>query len=51
MGTKIYNPKREKEVLERLGLRLRSRNKGPLKKEDIENMFRTIIKVCRQSQR
>ncbi len=49
MGEKIYDPKREKEVLERL--RLRSRNKGLLKERDLEKIFATIIKVCRQSQK
>ncbi len=51
MGEKIYDPKREKEVLERLRLRLRSRNKGLLKERDLEKIFATIIKVCRQSQK
>ena len=51
MGTRIYDPKREKEVLERLRLRLRSRNKGLLKEKDLEKIFGTIIKVCRQSQK
>ena len=51
MGKNIYDPKREKEVLERLRMRLRSRNKGPFKEKDLEKIFVTIIKVCRQSQR
>jgi chorismate mutase len=51
MGKKIYDPKREKEVLERLRLRLRSRNKTFLKEKDLEKIFATIIKACRQSQR
>ena len=51
MGEKIYDPKREKEVLERLRLKLRSRDKGPLKEKDLEKIFSTIIKVCRQSQK
>jgi chorismate mutase/prephenate dehydratase len=51
IGEKIYDPKREKEVLERLRLRLRSRNKGLLKEKDLEKIFATIIKVCRQSQK
>ena len=51
MGIKIYDPGREKEVLERLRLRLRLRNKGLLKEKDLEKIFATIIKVCRQSQR
>jgi chorismate mutase len=49
MGTKIYDPKREKEVLERL--RLRSRKKGLLKEKDLEKIFRTIISVCRGVQK
>jgi chorismate mutase/prephenate dehydratase len=49
MGEKIYDPKREKEVLERL--RLRSRNKGLLKEKDLEKIFATIIRVCRRSQK
>jgi len=51
MGEKIYDPKREKEVLERLRLRLRSRNKGLLKEKDLEKIFRTIISVCRGVQK
>ena len=47
MGTKIYDPEREKEVLERLG----PRNRGPLKEEDLKKLFATIIKVCRRSQK
>jgi chorismate mutase-like protein len=45
-GKKVYDPKREKEVLERLKLK----NKGPLKKENLEEIFKTIMKVCRKSQ-
>jgi chorismate mutase len=51
MGEKIYDPMREKEVLERLRLRLRSSNKGFLKEKDLKKIFATIIKVCRQSQK
>ena len=43
---KIYDPGREKEVLEKLKLK----NKGLLKNEDLEKIFRVIIGVCRQSQ-
>ena len=50
MGKKIYDPKREKEVLERLRLRLRSRT-VLFKEKDLEKIFATIIKACRQSQR
>ena len=51
IGTRIYDRKREKEVLERLRLRLRSREKWPLKESDLKKIFTTIIRVCRQSQR
>jgi len=51
MGKKIYDPKREKEILERLRLRLRSRNKALLKEKDLEKIFSIIIKVCRRSQK
>jgi len=50
MGIKIYDPKRENEVLERLRLRLRSRNKGLLKEKDLKKIFATIVRACRQSQ-
>jgi len=46
MGRRVYDPKREKEILERL----KSKNKGPLKKENLEEIFKTIMKVCRKSQ-
>jgi chorismate mutase len=46
IGKKIYDPEREKEILERL----RRKNKGPLNKEDLGKIFGTIIKVCRRSQ-
>jgi chorismate mutase-like protein len=46
MGKKIYDPKREKEVLERL----KRTNKGPLKEEDLKKIFATIMKMCRKSQ-
>ena len=41
MGKKIYDPGREKEVLERL----KRKNKGPLKEEDLKKIFTTIMKV------
>jgi chorismate mutase len=47
MGTKIYDPKREREVLERL--RLKSR--GPLGRKDLEKIFKMIMKVCRRGQK
>ena len=50
MGTKTYDPKREKEILERLRLRLRSRKKTLLEEKDLEKIFRTIISVCRNTQ-
>lgn len=46
MGKKIYDPRREAEVLKKLT----KRNRGPLVERDLEKIFRTIIKVCRQSQ-
>jgi chorismate mutase/prephenate dehydratase len=51
MGDKIYDPRREKNILERLRLRLRLRNKGPLKEKDLERIFRPIMSVCRKSQK
>jgi chorismate mutase len=46
MGKKIYDPKREKEVLERL----KRKNKGSLKEGDLIKIFTTIMKVCRNFQ-
>jgi chorismate mutase-like protein len=46
MSKKIYDPRREKEVLERL----KRKNIGPLKEEDLKKIFKTIMKICRQSQ-
>jgi chorismate mutase len=46
MGKNIYDPKREKEILEKLSLR----NRGPLTEDDLKKIIVTIIKVCRQSQ-
>ncbi len=46
MGKKIYDPVREKEVLERL----KRKNKGLLKEEDLKKIFTAIMKVCRKSQ-
>ena len=43
---KIYNPKREDEILKRLDLK----NRGPLKGEDLEKIFKKIMIVCRKSQ-
>jgi chorismate mutase/prephenate dehydratase len=46
MGKKIYDTEREKEILDRL----KRKNKGPLKEEDLRKIFTTIMKVCKQSQ-
>jgi chorismate mutase len=46
MGKKIYDPVREKKVLERL----KRKNKGLLKEEDLKKIFTTIMKVFRKSQ-
>ena len=46
MGAKIYDPKREKKVLEGLI----SKNRGPLKEEDLKQIFGAMMKVCRKSQ-
>ena len=46
IGKRIYDPGREREVLEKLKLK----NKGPLKTQNLRRIFRTIIKVCRRSQ-
>ncbi len=43
---KIYNPKREDEILKRLN----SKNRGPLKEEDLKKIFKKIMRVCRKSQ-
>jgi len=46
MGKKIYDREREKETLDRL----KRKNRGPLKEEDLRKIFATIMKICRQSQ-
>jgi chorismate mutase-like protein len=46
MGQKIYDPKREKEILDRL----KRKNKGPFKEEDLKKIFAAILKTCRESQ-
>jgi len=46
MGKNIYDPVREKEVLEKL----KRKNKGLLKEEDLKKIFATIMKMCRKSQ-
>ncbi len=45
-GEKIYDSKREQEVLERL----KRKNKGPLREKDLKEIFRVIMEVCRKSQ-
>jgi chorismate mutase len=46
IGKRIYDPEREKEILERL----QRKNKGPLNEKDLKKIFTTIIKVCRRAQ-
>jgi chorismate mutase-like protein len=46
MGKKIYDPGREREVLEGL----RRKNRGPLREEDLKKIFATVMKACRKSQ-
>jgi len=46
IGKKIYDAKREKEILEGL----KRRNKGPLKEGDLKKIFATIMQVSRKSQ-
>lgn len=43
---KVYDPWREKEILKKL----KRKNKGPMKEEDLEKIFGMIMKVCRKSQ-
>ena len=43
---KVYDLWREKEILKKL----KRKNKGPMKEEDLEKIFRMIMKVCRKSQ-
>lgn len=45
-GEKIYNPKREEEVLKKL----KAMNRGPLREEDLKKIFKTIMIICRKSQ-
>jgi chorismate mutase len=40
----IYDPKREDEILERIG----QKNPGPLPAEDLQEIFRNLIKVTRE---
>ena len=46
MGTKKYDPDRERAILERID----ALNKGPLNKGAIEELFATIMTVCREIQ-
>ncbi|HVP78920.1 MAG TPA: chorismate mutase, partial [Thermodesulfobacteriota bacterium] len=46
MGKKIYDAEREREILDRL----KRKNRGPLKEQDLRRIFKTIMKICRQSQ-
>lgn len=46
MGKKIHDTARESEILDRL----KRKNRGPLKEEDLRKIFTMIMKVCRQSQ-
>lgn len=46
IGKKTYDPKREREVLKRLS----EINQGPLRESDLKQIFKMIMKVCRQSQ-
>jgi len=43
---KVYNPKREDEILKRLNLI----NRGPLMEEDLKKIFKKIMRACRKSQ-
>jgi monofunctional chorismate mutase len=47
MGKKIYDPGREKRVLERL----HAKNRGPLTEKDLEKIFRTMIRASRRFQK
>jgi chorismate mutase len=46
MGKKIHDAEREKEILDKL----KRKNRGPLREKDLRKIFKTIMKVCRQSQ-
>ena len=46
VGKRIYDRKREIEILERL----KQKNRGPLKEKDLRKIFTMVMKVCRQSQ-
>ena len=44
---KVYDLWREKEILNKLKIK----NRGPLKEEDLKKIFGMIMKVCRKSQK
>ena len=46
MRKRIYDPAREKEVLEKLKIT----NRGPLPEADLKKIFKTMIRVCRKLQ-
>ncbi len=46
IGKKVYDLRREKEVLEKLKLK----NRGPVKEQDLIKIFRAIMRACRKSQ-
>jgi chorismate mutase-like protein len=46
MGKKIYDPRREKEILDRLN----RNNRGPLNGKDLKKIFTTVMKTCREIQ-
>ncbi len=46
IGKKIYDAKREKEILNRL----KRKNRGPLKEGDLKKIFAAIMQVSRKSQ-
>ncbi|MFN3551294.1 MAG: prephenate dehydratase [Endomicrobiia bacterium] len=46
-GYNIYSPEREKEIIERLI----KNNTGPITKDDIKDIFSTIMQVCRYQQK
>ncbi len=46
IGKKVYDPGREKEVLEKL----KQKNRGPVKEQDLTKIFRAIMRACRESQ-
>ena len=43
-GEKMRIPKREREILEKLKLK----NRGPMREDELEKIFRAIIGMCRR---